>query len=63
VPGAVDAKTTVCLTPPRNMLSCKSRLEHLLTCEKFPPLQAPESCNLSGVLEQVKKANANQASD
>jgi arylsulfatase len=24
VPGAVDAKTTVCLTPPRNVLSCKS---------------------------------------
>jgi arylsulfatase A-like enzyme len=24
VPGAVDAKTTTCLTPPRNILSCKS---------------------------------------
>src|SRR5262245_13008060 len=24
VPGAVDPKTTVCLTPPRNILSCKS---------------------------------------
>jgi len=24
VPGAVDPKTTVCLTPPRNMLSCRS---------------------------------------
>jgi arylsulfatase A-like enzyme len=24
VPGAVDPKTTVCLTPPRNVLSCKS---------------------------------------
>jgi arylsulfatase len=38
-------------------------LTHLLTYEKFPPLQAPESYNLSGVLEEVKKANANQASD
>ena len=25
VPGAVDPKTTVCLTPPRTVLSCKSR--------------------------------------
>src|SRR5258706_11210819 len=24
VPGAVDPKTTLCLTPPRNLLSCKS---------------------------------------
>ena len=24
VPGAVDPRTTICLTPPRNMLSCKS---------------------------------------
>src|SRR4030081_2968710 len=24
VPGAVDPKTTLCLTPPRNVLSCKS---------------------------------------
>ena len=37
--------------------------EHLLTYEKFPPLQAPESYNLSGILEQVKKANASHASD
>ena len=33
-------------------------LEHLPSYEKFPPLQAPESYNLSGILEQVKKANA-----
>ena len=33
-------------------------LKHLLSYEKFPPLQAPESYNLSGILEQVKKANA-----
>jgi hypothetical protein len=38
-------------------------LGHLLTYEKFPPLQAPESYNLSQVIEQVKKANAEHASD
>src|SRR6478735_1237905 len=38
-------------------------LEHLLSYEKFPPLQAPESYNLSGILEQVKKANASPGSD
>src|SRR5262245_1631335 len=38
-------------------------LEHLLSYEKFPPLQAPESYNLSGVIEAVKKANAAHASD
>src|SRR5262247_4099201 len=32
-------------------------LEHLSSYEKFPPLQAPESYNLTGILEQVKKAN------
>jgi arylsulfatase A-like enzyme len=30
-------------------------LEHLSSYEKFPPLQAPESYNLSQVLDQVKK--------
>src|SRR5580692_5057329 len=38
-------------------------LEHLLSYEKYPPLQAPESYNLSGILEQVKKSNASAASD
>ena len=33
-------------------------LEHLLSYEKFPPLQAPASYNLSEIIEQVKKANA-----
>src|SRR5215217_425045 len=31
-------------------------LKHLMSYEQFPPLQAPESYNLSGILEQVKKA-------
>ena len=34
-----------------------------MSYEKFPPLQAPESYNLSGIMEQVKKANASHASD
>src|SRR5499426_3298514 len=38
-------------------------LKHLETFEKFPPLQAPESYNLSQVLEQVKKAASSHASD
>ena len=38
-------------------------LKQLASYEKFPPLQAPESYNLSGIIEQVKKANASHASD
>ena len=38
-------------------------LGHLESYEKFPPLQAPESYNLSQIIEQVKKANASHASD
>ena len=32
-------------------------LEHLLSREKYPPLQASETYNLTQVLEQVKKAS------
>src|SRR5262252_4573460 len=48
-----------------NMLPIGQQLwqKHLQSYEKFPPLQAPESYNLSQVLEEVKKANANAASD
>jgi arylsulfatase A-like enzyme len=48
-----------------NMLPIGQQLwmEHLLSYEKFPPLQAPESYNLSGILDQVKKANASHAND
>jgi arylsulfatase len=28
-----------------------------MSYEKYPPLQSPESYNLSGIIEQVKKAN------
>jgi arylsulfatase len=38
-------------------------LEHLLSYEKYPPLQPPETYNLTGILEQVKKANAGGGSD
>ena len=31
-------------------------LEHLVSYEKYPPLQAPESYNLSQVIAQVKAA-------
>jgi arylsulfatase len=48
-----------------NMLPIGQQLwmKHLQTYEKFPPLQAPESYNLSQVMEQVKAANAGHASD
>jgi arylsulfatase len=32
-------------------------LQHLMSYEKFPPLQAPEAYNLSGIIAQMKKAN------
>jgi arylsulfatase len=38
-------------------------LQELESSQKFPPLQAPESYNLSPVMEEVKKANANTACD
>ncbi len=38
-------------------------LEHLSSYEKYPPLQAAESYNLSQVLEQVKAANSGHASE
>jgi hypothetical protein len=35
----------------------------LMSYEKFPPLQAPESYNLSQIIEQVKKAANSHVSD
>ena len=48
-----------------NMLPIGQQLwmKELMSYKKFPPLQAPESYNLSGILEQVRKANANHAGD
>jgi hypothetical protein len=62
--GALGGPTTAFLYD-WNLLPIGQQLwlGHLLTYEKFPPLQAPESYNLSGIIEQVKKSNANQASD
>jgi arylsulfatase A-like enzyme len=42
-----------------NMLPIGQQLweQHLLTYQTFPPLQAPESYNLSQVLEEVKKGS------
>ena len=33
---------------------------HLLTFEKYPPLQAPETYNLSRILDQMKKGAPRQ---
>jgi hypothetical protein len=38
-------------------------VKELQSYETYPPLQAPETYNLSGILDQVKKANANAAND
>jgi hypothetical protein len=38
-------------------------LKHLETFEKFSPLQAPETYNLSGIIAEVKKAAAGHPSD
>jgi arylsulfatase len=62
--GALGGPTTAFLYD-WNLLPIGQQLwlQHLTTYEKFPPLQAPESYNLSGVLEEVKKANARTASE
>ncbi len=36
-------------------------LEHLLSYEKYAPLQAPETYNLSGIIELAEKANSSNA--
>jgi arylsulfatase len=38
-------------------------LKELESYEKFPPLQAPETYNLSGIIAEVKKANASHAAE
>ncbi len=62
--GALGAPATAFIYD-WNMLPIGQQLwlKHLLTYEKFPPLQAPETYNLTGILEQVKKANAGGGSD
>jgi arylsulfatase A-like enzyme len=48
-----------------NMLPIGQQLweQHLLSYQKFPPLQAPESYNLSQVLDQVKKGSGGHAAE
>ncbi len=51
VPGAVDPKTTICLTPPRNVLSCKSDgSSKTQTCSDQGPLTLERS---KGVDEEI----------
>src|SRR6266404_1308375 len=51
VAGAVDPKTTVCLTPPRNVLSCKSDgSSRTQTCKDEGPLTLERS---KGVDEEI----------
>jgi arylsulfatase A-like enzyme len=62
--GALSAPATAFLYD-WNMLPIGQQLwlKHLLSYEKFPPLQEAESYNLSSILEQVKKANLKGPSD
>jgi len=54
--GALGAPATAYIYD-WNMLPIGQQLwlEHLLTYETYPPLQAPETYNLSGILDQMKK--------
>ena len=48
-----------------NMLPIGQQLweKELMSYKEFPPLQAPETYNLDGIIEQVKKANASTGSE
>jgi arylsulfatase len=37
--------------------------KHLMTYKEFPPLQAPETYNLDGILKKVQEAHNNHPSD
>jgi hypothetical protein len=64
IDGALAAPSTAFIydwnMPP---LGQQLRMRELESYQKFPPLQAPESYNLSQVMEEVKNANANTAGD
>ena len=62
--GALGAPATAMLYD-WNMLPIGQQLwlKHLESFEKFPPLQPPETYNLSVIMEQVKKAAASHPSD
>ena len=59
--GALGAPVTAFLYD-WNMLPIGQQLwlKELESYETYPPLQAPESYNLSGIMEQVKKATASR---
>ena len=56
--GALGAPATAFLYD-WNMLPIGQQLweKHLMTYKEFPPLQAPETYNLEGILKQVQQAN------
>ena len=37
------------------------REKELMSYKGFPPLQAPETYNLDGILKKIQEANANQS--
>ena len=62
--GALGGPTTAFIYD-WNMLPIGQQLwlAELESYQKFPPLQAPETYNLSGILAEVKKNLANHPSD
>jgi hypothetical protein len=62
--GALGSPSTAFLYD-WNMLPIGQQLweKELESYVKFPPLQAPEAYNLSGILAEVKKANASHPAD
>jgi hypothetical protein len=38
-------------------------LQHLETFRQFPPLQAPETYNLDGIMAEVRKSHAGDPAD
>jgi hypothetical protein len=39
------------------------REKELMSYKKFPPLQAPKTYNLDGILKKIQEANANHLSE
>ena len=54
VPGAVDPKTTICLTPPRNVLWCKCS-----TVTQEPDVHGPGPAH-AGTIEECGRGNLGQ---
>jgi arylsulfatase len=56
--GALAAPSTAYLYD-WNILPIGQQLweQHLMTYQQFPPLQAPETYNLTGILNELKKAS------